>query len=330
MFCIISPYHTCYTNLAMEEYLLNSFQEDVFYLYINEPCIVVGKNQNTHAEINHEYVESNDIPVVRRLSGGGTVYHDLGNLNYGFISKNTEKEISGVFEEFTAPIISALRSLGLDAGFLGRNDLSIEGKKISGNAQYHSKDKVLHHGTLLFSSDLTALSKALKVSPLKFEDKGIKSIRSRVANISDFLSKDLTISDFQNIIMKHVLDKYKNSRFYILTDDEKEKIKALSEEKYSGWDWNYGASPDFTLKKEFKYEKGLVQIYLNISSGILSEVSIYGDFFGRKPAEQLETALVGIPYEKQQIQNSLSHYDIDEYISGLTLGTLIDNLFPAD
>ena len=193
-----------YFNMAVEEYILKEFKEDCFMIWRNQPCIVVGKNQNTLSEINLEYVKTNNIPVVRRLSGGGTVFHDLGNLNFTFIKNNSEENFNN-FRKFTLPILNVLNSLNINAEFSGRNDLTIEGKKFSGNAQYNYKNRVLHHGTLLFSSNITDLSKALQAKPLKFQDKSIKSVLSRVTNISSHLKQPLSIMEFEALIMNYVI-----------------------------------------------------------------------------------------------------------------------------
>jgi lipoate-protein ligase A len=185
-----------YFNLAMEEYLLKNFNEDLFILWRNESSVIVGKNQNTLSEINLEYIKENNIPVVRRQSGGGAVFHDLGNINFTFIA-NDNNSFSD-FKRFTQPIIDLLKTLDINAEFSGRNDLLIDGKKFSGNAQYNYKNKVMHHGTLLFSSQIGDLSNALKVKPIKFEGKGIKSVKSRVTNISEHLKYDIDILEFKD------------------------------------------------------------------------------------------------------------------------------------
>jgi len=173
-----------YFNLAAEEYALKNFKADCFMLWRNEPSIIVGKHQNTLAEINLDYVKKRNIKVGRRLSGGGAVFHDLGNLNFTFISTGAQENRLVDFRRFTMPILEVLQNLGIEAVFEGRNDLTIHGRKFSGNAEHVWKNRILHHGTLLFSSVLTDLSEALKVDPLKFRDKAVKSIRSRVTNIS--------------------------------------------------------------------------------------------------------------------------------------------------
>ena len=185
-----------YFNLAMEEYFLKNTNEDLFLLWRNESAIVVGKNQNTLSEINYEYIKEHDIKVVRRQSGGGAVFHDLGNLCFTFIACNNNSFSD--FKRFTMPIVEALKGLGINAEFSGRNDLLIDGQKFSGNAQYNYQNKVMHHGTLLFSSEINDVSAALKVKPIKFEGKSVKSVKSRVTNISEHLKQPMTVLEFKD------------------------------------------------------------------------------------------------------------------------------------
>ena len=216
-------------NLAIEEYVLKNLGTDDSYLlfYINEPSIIIGKNQNTIEEINTEYVESNNIKVVRRLSGGGAVYHDLGNLNFSFITKDDGDSFHN-FRKFTEPVVEALKKMGVQAELSGRNDLEVEGRKISGNAQFSTKGKMFSHGTLLFNSEMEHVASALKVRKDKIESKGIKSVRSRVANISEFLSEPMTIEEFRTEILKNIFDGAVEIPEYVLTEEDWKQIHELS------------------------------------------------------------------------------------------------------
>lgn len=327
MKCIVSPFTSCFKNIGSEEYFLSNFEEDIFYLYINSPCIVVGKHQNTSSEINQSYVTENQIDVVRRLSGGGAVYHDHGNLNFGFISKNKGHDIDAVFREFTLPILNVLKKLGVQAEFSGRNDLVIQGMKISGVAQYHTSNKVLLHGTLLFDSDLTKVSASLNADPRKFQDKSVKSIRSRVSNISPFLDQSLTIEEFTSFIINEVLLEFPSSSLYELSDLDVEEIGKLAARKYSTWEWVYGNSPKFTYQGEIKYEKGILEIGLNVESGLIRQVSIFGDFFGKKEVDELKNALKNVNYQRQAVVSALLEINLDNYIFGLTKDVFIESLF---
>jgi lipoyltransferase and lipoate-protein ligase len=212
-------------NLALEQYVFDNLTQfdEIFLLWINEPTIVVGKNQNTIEEINLDYVKEKNIHVVRRLSGGGAVYHDLGNLNYTIISEKGNRSTSFNFAAFTQPVIEVLKKLGVKAEFTGRNDLTIDGKKFCGNAQYMKKNRILHHGAMLFNTDLNVLGKALKVSKDKIESKGVKSVRSRVTNIKDYVKDDITIEDFKQLLLDHMIETNENLQEYKLTEEDYKK-----------------------------------------------------------------------------------------------------------
>ncbi|KUJ90168.1 MAG: lipoyltransferase and lipoate-protein ligase [Thermoanaerobacter thermocopriae] len=315
-----------YFNLAAEEYVLKEFQEECFMLWRNEPSIIVGKNQNTLAEINLDYVRQHKIPVVRRLSGGGAVFHDLGNLNFTFIVNEDVSSFSD-FRRFTQPIIDVLRKLSINAEFSGRNDITIDGKKISGNAQYYYKNRILHHGTLLFSSSITDLSAALKVRPVKFEDKGVKSVSKRVTNISEHLKEPITIEKFIDLIMNHIREQTDESEMYEFTQEDIQKIEKLVREKYSTWEWNFGTSPDYSFKNEKKFTGGTVEVNLNVEKGIIKDIKIYGDFFGKYDVSEVENLLKGVKHSEEEIKKVLSNIDINDYFANITVDNLIEVMF---
>lgn len=303
-----------YFNLALEEYFLEDKKDDYFILWQNEPTIVVGKYQNTIEEINKDFVDEKNINIVRRLSGGGAVYHDDGNLNFTFIANSKDtKEID--FKFYTKPIIDALKNMGVEACLKGRNDLVIGEKKISGNAQCIKKGRVLHHGTLLFNSEMENLIKALNVSDVKIISKGIKSIRSRVTNIKDYLDEDLNIEDLMKYILKE-LDIY-NIKEYILTIDDKTKINKLMKEKYILWDWNYGKSPEFNITKELKFKGGNIKAYIYVDNGYIKSFKFHGDFFANKELKYIENLIIGTKYKEDEIKNKLKDTQINNYIVGL-------------
>lgn len=314
-----------YLNLAAEEYILKNFHKDVFMLWRNEPAIIVGKNQNTLSEINYDYVMENSIPVVRRLTGGGAVFHDLGNLNFTFISNDDAKSFNN-FRKFTQPIIDILKKLDINAEFSGRNDLTIEGKKFSGNAQCNYKNKVLHHGTLLFTSVINDISSALKVKPSKFEGKGVKSVASRVTNISQHLKSSLTIIEFKDMIMKHISQTSTDYSIYEFTQEDLNNIQKLYDEKYNTWEWNFGNSPKYTLHNELKYPGGHVEFYLNVEKGIIKDINIYGDFFGKSSVSDIQNLLIGTKHKEDEIKSVLSNISIDDYMAGANLEDIIKGL----
>lgn len=315
-------------NLAIEEYALKNLDIEETYLlfYINEPSIIIGKNQNTVEEIDTEYVENNGIHVVRRLSGGGAVYHDLGNLNFSFITKDDGESFHN-FQKFTEPVAEALQKLGVNAELSGRNDLMAEGRKISGNAQFSTKGRMFSHGTLLFDSEIESVVSALKVKKDKIESKGIKSIRSRVANISEFLDKKITIQEFRTLLLKNIFGDLDEIAEYRLTNDDWEKIHQLSKERYQNWDWNYGKSPKFDLQHSHRFPVGQIDIRLNVTKGKIEECKIYGDFFGVGDVSEIESKLTGIRYEKSEIENALEGVDIKHYFGNVTKTEFINLVY---
>ena len=313
-----------YFNLAMEEYLLKNFDSDLFILWRNEPSIIVGKNQNTLSEINLDYIEEHSIPVVRRQSGGGAVFHDLGNINFTFISNDNS---FSDFRRFTQPIIDLLKTMDVNAEFSGRNDLLIEGKKFSGNAQYNYKNKTMHHGTLMFSSQINDLSSALKVKPIKLEGKGIKSVKARVTNISDHLKIEMDILEFKDTIMDYLSKTNPDNEPYSLSESDIENIQKLVDEKYGTWEWNFGKSPKYNFTNELKYPGGNVEFNLNVDKGVITEIKLYGDFFGRRDVSFVEDALTGVNHEEGAIRSVLDKIDIDEYFLGGNTEVLVAGLF---
>src|SRR5699024_1390957 len=269
-------------NLALEEYILQNFGEDDTYLlfYINEPSIIIGRNQNTVEEINTDYVDENGIKVVRRLSGGGAVYDDEGNLNFSFITKD-DGESCHDFEKFTKPVVEALNQIGVPAKLEGRNDLLVEGRKFSGNAQFATKGRMFNHGTLMFDSEIEHVVAALNVKSEKIQSKGIKSIRSRVANISEFLDEDITMDEFKELLLRYIFDVEHVDEVprYELTDEDWENVYRISEKRYKKWDWNFGKSPSFNIRESHKFDSGLLDVRLDVKKGIIENCTIYGDFF---------------------------------------------------
>ncbi len=315
-----------YMNLATEEYILKNFSQDIFMLWRDEPCIVVGKNQNTLSEINIDYIEKNSIPVVRRLTGGGAVFHDLGNLNFTFIS-NKAKDDFNDFQKFTKPILDFLATIFITAEFSGRNDLTIEGKKFSGNAQCNYKERVMHHGTLLFSSEIKDLSNGLKVNPAKFQGKGVKSVASRVTNISAHLKKPMDVIEFKKLLMDYVVSSSTNNLFYEFTENDLKAIKKLCDEKYSTWQWNFGNSPKYDFQNHINYPNGNIEFNLCVKNGIISDIKIYGDFFSKSDICILEEKLRGVPHCKESIVESLLDINLQDFFSGITPDIFFQGLF---
>ncbi|NWK84421.1 lipoate--protein ligase [Staphylococcus sp. GSSP0090] len=311
-------------NLAMEEYVLKNMPKDdsYFLFYVNRPSIIIGKNQNTIEEVNQPYIDEHGIDVVRRISGGGAVYHDTGNLNFSFVTDDDGNSFHN-FKKFTEPIVEALKSLGVDAEMTGRNDIQVGNAKISGNAMVKVKDRMFSHGTLMLNSELNEVQNALKVNPAKIRSKGIKSVRSRVANISEFLDEPIDIDKFKEIILKTIFGEATKVEEYKLTEEDWKKIEQLSNEKYRTWEWNYGRNPKYNFEREEKFEKGFVQIKLDVKKGRIEHAKIFGDFFGEGDITELENALEGTMHEFDSIEEALSNYDIFHYFGDIPRYELI-------
>lgn len=271
MISVFSTSQSAPFNIATEEYLLRHSPHEAFLLYINQPSIIVGMHQNSIAEINQDYVREHNIPVVRRLTGGGTVFHDLGNLNFSFIMDSRD-DSPWNFQRYTAPILEVLRDLGVHAELHGRNDLVIDGLKFSGNAKLVENGRILQHGTILFSSRLVDLSAALKVNPLKFSDKAVKSVRARVTNVAEHLSQELALERFVEMIRAKVHSLYPEIVEHVFSSQELMIIQKLCDEKYSTWEWNYGQSPKYNFSHSIRTAAGTIEAYLDIQKGRLEQI----------------------------------------------------------
>ncbi|PIC64480.1 lipoate--protein ligase [Sporosarcina sp. P13] len=316
-------------NLAIEEYALKTMDIDkdsYLLFYINEPSIIIGKNQNTIEEINTEFVDREGIHVVRRLSGGGAVYHDQGNLNFSFITKDDGDSFRN-FKKFTEPVTDALAKMGVKAELLGRNDILIDGRKVSGNAQFATGDRMFSHGTLLFDTDMEGVVNSLKVKKDKIESKGIKSIRSRVANISEFLEQPISIEQFRQEILNSIFDGEENIQYKELTEEDWKNIHELSAARYGNWDWNYGRSPKFNVQQSKRFPVGGIDVRLHVEKGSIEAIHIYGDFFGVGEVAEIEKRLIGVKYERQAITDALESMDVEKILGGIQLDEFVGLIY---
>lgn len=306
-----------YWNLALEEYVFEKLdeKEEYFMLWQNDNTIVVGKYQNTAQEINQTFVDENHIRVARRLSGGGAVYHDKGNLNFTFIV--SEKDYGLEFNQFIQPVIRALAKLGIKAEFTGRNDITIDGKKISGNSQYVKRGRIMHHGCILVDSNLTNVSEALKPKEAKFESKSAKSVASRVTTINACSPNEINVELFKKTLVEEVL-KGSGVQEYTLSQKEISEISKLANEKYRKWEWNYGKSGNYNYEKSQRYDFGTVEIAAVVREGTLQEVEIHGDFFGNGEISELENALRGEALDEKLAERIALKINVGHYIKGMT------------
>lgn len=311
-----------YFNMAFDEYCLEqlTIDEPVFFLWQNRPSVIIGANQEVHTEVNLNYLKENDISLVRRVTGGGAVFHDFGNLNYTIVGNSDDLERD--YPEYTRYMLQALQKLGIPATMSGRNDILVEGKKVSGFAKRVCKSRLMIHGTLMFDVDIDRLEKVLCPPATKLQSKGIASVRSRVANLQEYLPEIPDISAFKSRLETILSNNYADKEWE-LTPEDIQQIRQLAQDKFEQWEWIYGHAPRATLNQSKRLPCGTVQIHLNISENRITGCQFGGDFIGNLPVSELEKALVGIPYEYTPILNCLKQMDVPRYFDGTTAEELI-------
>lgn len=310
-------------NLAAEEVLLNTSTDDIFMLWRNGPSVIVGRNQNTLSEIDHAFVSAHNIPVVRRLTGGGAVFHDLGNVNFTHMAAG-----SGTidFARFTSPVVAALRQWGLPASLSGRNDILIDGLKVSGNAQTIKNNRVLHHGTLLYNADLSTLSDALRTRPDKYKGRSVASVASRVGNIAAFVDNPPPVEDFLQYLRRFLTEQLQ-AVLRAFTPEETEAIDTLRREKYATDEWNFGRMAHYAFHGHCRTEAGGLDIFLEIEGGRITAAQLSGDFFGRRDAQELADQLTGLPHTVPEMTDFLSSLPLEEYLWGFKQADVMRALF---
>lgn len=321
-----SDIHDPRLNLAFEEYLLRQVDSDepLLLFYVNEPSVIIGRNQNTLEEIDPDYVNSHGIHVVRRLSGGGAVYHDLGNLNFSIVT-NSKAHLND-FARFTEPVVAVLRSLGVPAELRGRSDIIVEGRKVSGNAQYATTRRMFSHGTLLFDTDLGEMLRAINPRRVQIESKAVQSVRSAVANIRELLPRDMTLVDLRAALLRGIFGGDAIPTLN-LTGSDWLRIEEIAETRYRLWSWNYGRSPQFNVQKNARFPAGKVDARIDVEDGRVQAIRLYGDFSGRRDVSELEAHLVGVPYDRERLSTALADVDLDAYFGTMDVATLIDLLY---
>ncbi|MEG1858389.1 MAG: lipoate--protein ligase, partial [Pseudoflavonifractor sp.] len=291
-------------------------REEIFMLWQNENTVVVGRHQNTAAELNADFVRDHKVNVVRRLSGGGAVYHDLGNLNFTFIAEAGDS--AGLdLHLFCLPVAKALAELGVKAEISGRNDITIDGQKFSGNAQYRKGSRVMHHGTIMFDCDLDTVAQALAVSPDKIQSKGVASVRSRVTNVRPHLPQDVTLAAFKAVLLRAIFGT-DCPEGYTLTPADLTAVSALQAGRYDTFEWNYGASPKYSVHRQRRVEGvGQIDLYLDVEDGAIADMEVYGDFFGEGNSSDLAAALRGCKLQEEDLVRALQSTDMDRFFHNL-------------
>ncbi|NLW14724.1 MAG: lipoate--protein ligase [Erysipelothrix sp.] len=314
-------------NLALDEYAMRHIdvEEDFFFLWQNEPSVIIGNNQNAAEEVNKKFIDDNKIHVARRVSGGGAVYHDFGNLNFTFvISVDDPKTVN--YKKYVQPIIDALKSMGVDAQASGRNDILIDGLKISGNAQRMANGKLMHHGTLIFDVNIEDMVQSLNVDPSKIVSKGVKSVRSRVTTIKEHLPQGTTLKDFWDELQYFLSNKGQDEEI-ILSDEDIKKIEQEAKNKFSTWDWVYGASPKFNLKNGNRFAGGRVEVLADVEEGKFVSIRFMGDYLGLSDVSELESQLIGVRFDKKAVDEILSKHDLSIYFGSITKEELLSVIF---
>lgn len=312
-------------NLAFEEYVLTHRREGAYLLlWQNDNTIVIGQNQNAEAEINRAFVEEHGIHVVRRTTGGGAVYHDLGNLNYSFITDVGDAE-QLTMERFTRPIVEALKALGLQAEASGRNDILVEGRKVSGTAQRVTRDRILHHGTLLFDADPSMVAGALNVDPEKFRSKSAKSVRSRIGNIRAFLQEDMDLPAFWAYLKAALAGSGLEQT--ALTAEELAEVRALKEGKYDTWEWTFGRSPRYNMTNKRYWPGGCLEVRADVDKGVVTEIVFYGDFLAVQSMEHVTEALRGCPFRAEEFGAVLDRFDLTRFFGAITRDEILETVF---
>jgi len=308
-------------NFALEHYLMSTpaFTGDYFLFWRTVPTLMIGRYQITAAEINESYAKEKNIQVVRRISGGGTIYTDQGGWQFSFIIKSDPSETD--FRHYTAPVIRALDEIGVMAYFNNRNDLLIDGRKFSGNAQHRSKDCILHHGSILFDTDIEEMVRSITVSDDKIISKGIQSVRQRVTNVVDHMEEKITPVEFKQLMLRSLLKN--TTETYELTDADKKEIEKIAEEKFRSWEWNYGSSPAYEITKSRRFDGGKLEVFVSLDKGHIKDVRIGGDFFFYGDIDRLTGGLAGCPYREQDVRAVLENILRDDYFYMITLDELI-------
>ena len=322
-------------NLAFEEFIFKNLpldgDEEYVYLWQNDKAVIIGKNQNAWAEINENFLEESGTKLVRRITGGGAVYHDLGNLNFSFITKDKgQGKID--FSTYYVPIVEALKKIGVPAELSGRNDITVDGKKVVGASQSIWKGRVLSNGCMLFDVQMENLAQALKVRPEKLKSKGVASVKARVTNIKPYLDSDVRVEDFKEVLLKELfLQRGEEAQEYKLSDAELKEVEEIKAKRFGNKAWNWGKSPKGSFSKGIKFPQGFIETSFDVEKGKLANVKILGDYFGTADSVEVESALDGQNYNKHDILEVLKDMDLEKYFGqGLEAENILHLFFYED
>lgn len=318
-------------NLALEETLFNTLSPEnpgIFLIWRNEPSVIIGCHQNTAEEVNASYCREHNIHVVRRPTGGGAVYHDLGNINFSFLVWVEKNRLSG-FEEFMRPMVAALHDLGINAEYTSRNDITVDGRKVAGTAQRRSGQRMLHHGCVLVDVDTSALAGALAADPEKFRSKGVASHRARVANLREFLPAGLSREEYMSMVIDAMTRRCAREE-RPLAPHLREKAEELAASRYRSWEWNWGQSPRFTEKRRHRFSWGRLECLLDVRNGIISDCRLFGDFFSMRDIKELEAALTGLRADAISLRKALACIPVESWFSGADREELLSFLCGED
>ena len=304
-------------NLATEYYFaaVRPLADTAFLMWRCGPTLVVGKYQNTLEEIRQDYAHAHGINVARRMSGGGTVYFDMGGWEFTFIERDGGEAIS--FQQYTRPILDALKALGVPADFNGRNDLLVDGRKFSGNSQYKLSGCTVHHGTLMFDVDIAQMVASTTVSDDKILSKSIRSVRERVTNIADHLPAPMDAEAFKRHVVAFVMGGSGERRE--LTDEDRAEIRRIARERFASWDWRFGKNPKFSIARAGRFPGGRIEFQLEVKKGAITEAAVSGDFFAGEKADGLAAALIGCRYDRQAVRDRLAERGFDGVVYGITI-----------
>lgn len=315
-----------YFNMAFDEYALEQLplDEPLFFLWQNRSAVIIGLNQNAYAEVDIDYLRQHDISLARRITGGGAVYHDLGNLNYTIVGRSSDIERD--YPEYARHMLHALQALDVRAELSGRNDILVDGRKVSGYAKRVYKDRLMVHGTLMYDVDIDCLTRVLTPPTNKLESKGIASVRSRVLNLREHLPQFADIGAFAQALERHLSRQYQDKE-YLLTETQLTEIRTIAEAKFATPEWIYGRSPNDTIVCAKRLPCGNVAVHMDIRRGVITQCSITGDFLGNTPISTIENLLQGCLYERTALQQRLASLNMQDYLDNTDNETFINHLF---